>query len=363
MSVVNIVFVIHSMHSGGSERVMLHLLRNLSRERFSITLILLDRQGALLQFLPNDIAVISFRFKRTISAIFQLHRVLRRLKPAIVFSTLNQVNLMISLIIPLLPANVVFIARESSIASKNNKNFRYPVIFEFLYKTTFRRFDAIICQSISMKDDLLRNFAVEEAKVTVINNPVDFRLFHEIKEEKRQSGELRLISVGQLRKEKGYDRLLKALACCNVSFHYRIIGDGAIQRELVNLVDDLGLTGKVEFMGEIPNPYGYMSQSDLFLQGSYYEGFPNAMIEANACGIPVVAWKAPGGHNEIIVEGINGWVVDSEKELCGLMGSTKIFDVNKRTIVEMTRSRFDLKKIVSLYEQRFISALKKESIA
>src|SRR5690606_36795200 len=109
------------------------------------------------------------------------------------------------------------IARESSVTSESVKDESYPRLFNVMFRTSYHLFDHFICQSNAMMEDLNKNFFVNRKKISVINNPVDFSLI-------RVSGELPekwdlngrcLISVGQLRKEKGYDRILRALGNCD----------------------------------------------------------------------------------------------------------------------------------------------------
>jgi glycosyltransferase involved in cell wall biosynthesis len=350
---IKIVFILPSFHTGGSERVMIHLLNNLDREKFDITLIALNREGALLEFLPTDIEIIFFNYSRTLSSIFSLYREIKKRPSSIIFSTLNQLNLLVSTLVGMLPGRV-FIARESSIVSQQIINSRYPRLFRFLYNTTFQKIHSVICQSQAMKNDLMQTIRIKEGKIKVINNPVDFKLIPPLKIAGPRQTKINIISVGQLRKEKGYNRLLNILSKCIVPFNYKIIGDGPLRGEIANAIRDKGLSGKVELLGSVPLPYPHIANADLFLQGSFYEGFPNAVIEANACGVPVFAIASPGGHNEIIQNGRNGYVA-TEEELVGLINSRNFLDMDKAAIVAMTKERYALPKIIGQYEAHFMA--------
>lgn len=341
--------------------MMLHLLNNLNRDKFQITFVLLEKSGNLLSYIPGDIRVISYNYARTINATFEILKLIRRLRPQIVFSTLSQVNLLLSLLIPFIPRTVRFVARESSIISENNKNYRYPAIFNFLYKTTFKRFHSVVCQSESMKDDMIENFGVPSELIRVINNPIDFKVMPAPDYSTGTSLPVKLITVGRLRPEKGHERLIRALARCETPYQYDIIGDGPLRQQLETLIVDLGVSDKIRILGEIPMPYDHLVKADLFLQGSFYEGFPNAVIEANACGIPVVAWKAPGGHTEIIVQNVNGWIFASEAELMEILSREKFRSLDKHAIVDLTRSRYDLPQVVAKYEQHFYDVIEQSN--
>jgi glycosyltransferase involved in cell wall biosynthesis len=172
---------------------------------------------------------------------------------------------------------------------------------------------------------------------------------------------VKLITVGRLRPEKGHERLIRALARCETPYQYDIIGDGPLRQQLETLIVDLGVSDKIRILGEIPMPYDHLVKADLFLQGSFYEGFPNAVIEANACGIPVAAWEAPGGHTEIIVQNVNGWIFASEAELMEILSREKFRSLDKHAIVDLTRSRYDLPQVVAKYEQHFYDVIEQSN--
>ena len=84
------------------------------------------------------------------------------------------------------------------------------------------------------------------------------------------------------------------------------------EKKLKKLASELGLSTQVAFKGFVQNPYPYMAQADLFVLSSRYEGCPNAVLEAMACGTPVVAFRCKGGMDEIIDDGVNGWLAEPE---------------------------------------------------
>ncbi len=351
---IKIVFVIPSLHTGGSERVTIHLVRNIDRSKFDVNLVVLCYEGALIKLIPDDIKVIPLNYKRTVYSVFSLLKIAWTLKPDILFSTLGHLNLLIALLKPLIPGKTFLVARESNIISIRNKDERYPKIFDFLFKTVYKRFPCIICQSEYMANDLRENYSIPKEKMVIINNPVDFSLIPAVASISPASNVMNLISVGQLRREKGYDRLIKSLAGCTFAFEYKIIGGGP-QREIQALIDSLGLQDRIRLLGAILNPYQELCASDCMLLGSYYEGFPNVVIEANACGVPVIAFSAPGGHNEIIEQGTNGWFVNTPEELRSLLETRAYEKLDKNQIANRTRERYDLQKIVLEYEDSLIN--------
>jgi glycosyltransferase involved in cell wall biosynthesis len=98
------------------------------------------------------------------------------------------------------------------------------------------------------------------------------------------------VTAGRLSHEKGFDLLIEALAQCgNPRLRLTILGDGPLRRDLENLVSARGLDAQVRFLGFQKNPYPYFKEADAFIMSSRYEGFPNVVIEAMACGTPVIS--------------------------------------------------------------------------
>ena len=123
--------------------------------------------------------------------------------------------------------------------------------------------------------------------------------------------------------EKRYDVLIKAFEIVEKKIpeaRLMILGDGPLRNQIEVMVPDL-IKDKLEFLGFQNNPYYYMCHASVFALTSDYEGFPNVVIEALACGLPVVSTDCKTGPREIIENGVDGWVVnrgDSEALAAGL---------------------------------------------
>lgn len=307
-----ILFIVPSMRGGGAERVMMTILNHLDRSRFDPILALVKKEGQLLDQLPADLAIIDLDSKNARYAIFKIIRLVWSIKPDIVFSTLGYLNLLIALIKIFLPRNIRFIAREGSIPSVQNKREKYPRIFDWLYTNVYNRFDCIIAQSQYMRRDLIESFNISDEKVILINNPVDIERVTVLSGEMGCSypaNKINLLAVGRLSHEKGYDLLLQAMTLMSDDYHLTILGIGPDEDFLLKLSEKLGLQQRVTFKGFQNNPYPWMKDADLMILSSRYEGFPNVVLEANMCGTPVIAFSCPGGTAEIILDGVNGFLV------------------------------------------------------
>jgi len=355
-----IMFIVPSMRGGGSERVMSILLKYLSREKFDIILVLLKKEGRYLDDLPKDIVIIDLDVKGAKFAIFKIRNMIRKHKPDIVFSSAAHLNLLISMMKLFLPKKITFIARESSIPSVR-ENQKYPdLLNNFLYKRFYNNLDLIVCQSKYMMNDLFVHYDIKKEKMLVINNPVDIESINKSSQENDNllfdKCKINLLTAGRLNKVKGYDLLLQTLAKLDNRYHLTILGEGSEEGSLRKLSKDLNIEYRVSFLGFQKNPYKYMNQSDLFVLSSRYEGFPNVVLEANTCGTPVVAFDCPGGTGEIIVNGLNGFLVENRNidMLAETIRKSIDYDFNEKKILEFVKKKYEADLIISKYEETFL---------
>src|SRR5690606_13086132 len=111
---------------------------------------------------------------------------------------------------------------------------------------------------------------------------------------------IKLITVARLSKEKGIPRILKILSKLTIPFHYTLIGMGHEKDSIFYLIEKYALSNKITHISFTKNVSKHMKNNDFFLQGSYFEGFPNCLIESCVVGTPVIAFNVPGGTKEII---------------------------------------------------------------
>jgi glycosyltransferase involved in cell wall biosynthesis len=243
-------------------------------------------------------------------------------------------------------------ARETSMVSMNKARVKFPWIYNRLVKKYYRRFDHIICQSVYMQHDLVQHYHIAVNKTTVIHNAVDAVLSNDPAKDRAAQEEYKFITVSRLSEEKGIERLIHAVGLLTLPFKFYIIGDGDKKEYLQKLICKLQLQDKIFLKGEKKDPFAGMQDAGLFLMGSFYEGFPNVLLEAGSYGIPVIAFNVPGGIGEIIREGENGLLVE-DNDLPGFAAAINKavisgFDRNK--IIESTQKRFSISEMMRKLE-------------
>jgi len=356
-----LVAIIHGLHIGGAQKMMVTILNYFVNENFEVHLIVFASKGILTAELEENITLHELNCPSIAKGMGKCLRLVYKLKPDLLFSGIGHLNLALAPFIPLMKLflpKVKWIARETNIVSLQNKDSKYPKIFDWLYKKFYKNYDKIIAQSIDMKQDLANNYGLLN-NIEVINNPVNIKKIESLVNKKETTllnpEKINLLSVAGLRKEKCHDLMLQVISLLDDKYHLTIVGEGELRLDLLALAKSLGVEKRISFVGYQANPYEYMEEANFFLLTSQREGFPNVLLEANSIGLPIIAFASLGGICEIIDEGINGFTVTfGEVELMAQkIEESRLFIFDKKRIKEMTKERYAYSTILKKYEQLF----------
>jgi glycosyltransferase involved in cell wall biosynthesis len=303
-----------SLAGGGAERFTSTLLCHIDRNRFEPHLCLL-RDEIAYPF-PDDVPVTvlhkysPWHIPRT---IFRLRRHLRSLAPDVVLGTMISMNWIIGAALFRMDG----VRRVGRFASSLDwhETLREKV-FAKAVGSFLGEMHAWVGNSRQLTRQIEGLFGVPREKLFTINNSVNFNELENlaaasIPESVFEDGLPVIISVGRLSPEKRFDLLLDSFQQIHAQKRARLIicGDGPLMEDLRNRADCSGVADSVLFTGFDSNPFRWASRSDLFVLTSDHEGLPNALIEAQALGLPAVATRCPTGPNEIIEDGITGLLV------------------------------------------------------
>lgn len=352
---IEISIVLANLSAGGAERVLSFIAQELDKSKFKCTLVIIGHEKDTAYDIKG-INVVYFEKHRVLKGIVPLFKYISKNRPDIVVSAVAHLNTITAYMSILFP-RVKFIAREVSISSvADSINKRQIALIEFLVKRRFNYFDKIICQSQAMCEDLIDQYPINEEKLVLINNPISDGFIKKTKN--LNSSPLKLITVGSFKKIKGHERIIRTLGTLDFPFHYTMIGDGSEKTNIFDLITEFGLEDQVTHIPFTKDVASYLSESDVFLQGSFSEGFPNALIESCAVGVPVLVLKAPGGHNEIIIDGVNGHIIENESLLAKKLkelDESFYFDTN--IVADSVESRYGKDIILAKYEALFENVL------
>lgn len=347
-----IAFILPSLRGGGAERVVLNIIRNIDYSKFDINLILLKKEGPYIELLPENIEVFDLKSTRARNSILRLIKVINKIKPDVIFSTMGHINLVILALSPLFKGSPKIIVREANTPSKDlGKN---KLLLSTLYRFLYPKAEVIIAQCKEMKKDIVGYFGLDENRIIYIYNPLDVPMIKGLAqgENPYQKNRINLLSVGRLTSQKGFDVLMNAFKIVvqeipNV--HLTILGDGQEKDSLQDQAVSLGIEKKVTFEGFKNNPYPYYKFADLYILSSRWEGFPNSLLEALACGTKVVSTNCKSGPTEIIGENDFGTLVEVENSEALAKGIIKSISEQNKT--GNRAEFFDTNKIIKEYEE------------
>lgn len=296
-----VLFVINSLVGGGAERVMSTLLTHSApwQEKYDISLALLDDDPAAYT-IPDGVKVHQLDCRHdTWNSIRRLRRVRKEIRPDISLSFLTRSNVANVLATP---SGGRCILSERINTSGHLRGSIRAHITRTVVRWTYPRADFIVAVSAGVAAELVRNFGVNSGKVRAIPNPVDVNAIRAASEmhSKPRINEPYILALGRLVKSKNYELLIRAFASSGVKSNLVIAGDGPEREALQKLTVDLHVADKVFFPGFLPEPYPVLRRAHAFALSSDVEGFPNALVEALALEVPVVATNCPDGPAEIL---------------------------------------------------------------
>jgi glycosyltransferase involved in cell wall biosynthesis len=243
----------------------------------------------------------------------------RRERPASMLSFLNYPNFVLLLVSLLCPGETRFFVnvRNHVSSSSARARSRWNRGIPLLMKTLFRRADGVVTPSRGVADDVLSITGLPPERVTVIYNPVyrpeGIALAGEpVAHPWLQGGDTPvLIGAGKLKPQKDFPTLIRAFARLRRRRPARlvILGEGDARPALEALARELGVEADVDFPGYQQNPWAWLRRASVFVLSSAWEGLPNVLIEAMACGCPVVSTDCPSGPREILDGGRYGPLV------------------------------------------------------
>jgi len=310
---------IPSLMGGGAERIIVILANEISKRGIAVDLVLSKSIGPYLSDVHPSIRIVNLNSKRLLFSIVPLVKYMREEKPKVMLTALNTANVIaiIARIISRVKFRLIVSERAvTSVAIKDNPLMRAKLM-PFLMRMTYQKADAIVAVSFGVADDIINKFKMPSKNIHVVYNPVVTSQLIKLSNEKFEHEWFEneevpvILSIGRLTSQKNFTLLIKAFSLLLKSREARLIilGKGELQKELENLTIELNIRDKVSFPSFVKNPFMWMKNSSLFVLSSDYEGLPGTLIQAMACGTPVVSTDCPSGPKEILENGQWGRLV------------------------------------------------------
>ncbi len=359
---MRIAFVIDGLGAGGAQRVLVNMANYWAQKRHAIEILTLEPKG-MAPFYQLDESVVYRPLSETrdsnssieyltnnLRRTRVMRKAIRRSAPDVVISLVDRMNVLA--LLASIGLGIPVVVCEHSDPAQHQIGGRG---IELLRELLYRRADSVVMltkTALSYFGPGIRRRGV------VMPNWISLPT----KAEGAASGRTchhKVISVGRLSEEKGFDFLIQAFAKVRPEFpvwSLTIWGEGEQRTKLEVLRDRLGLRECVQLPGVTKVPFKEMTESDLFVSSSRYEGFPMVVLEAMACNLPVVAFDCPSGNREIIRHEVDGLLVPPQDvdALAGamsrLMGNAALRNQLAKRAGEVVQ-RFDTEKVMAQWEE------------
>jgi glycosyltransferase involved in cell wall biosynthesis len=373
---VHVLFFTTRLGGGGAEKLLLRIINNLDRQQFKLSLALCKSGGSYEEALAEDIAVYYLSSPQIPSisgslllSLLPLRRLINRTKPDVVCGVMDNANVLTVLAtknIGYKPKVILSVHNPVTLKYNEPKTRLFNRLVFALMPYTYPAADSIITVSQGVATDLAALIPKTKDLLQVIYNPcVDQEVILGGMETPPETIASKLIiACGRLNPQKGFKYLISAMVEVRkvINTHLWIMGEGELRQELKDQIESLGLGDAVRLLGFKANPYQYMAKADLFVLASLYEGFGNVIVEAMACGTPVVATDCPFGPGEIIEDGVNGLLVkpgDKEALATGIIRVLSNPQLQAQFINQgkIRAQDFETKKITQMYSQLFLSVI------
>lgn len=306
----HIAFYIGSLHKGGAERVFVNLAEYFEQEGYQVTMVTQYRKEDE-YFLPDQIArVISEIDEKEITGsrvinfcrrVKKLHAVWRQYQPNLVLSCIGKNNFMT--IVTTMGTRTRPVVSVVGEAKEEYPNRLMRVLANLLFP---------FASGVILQTERSRNFFSKRVgeRAVILPNSLNPDFIKPRYEGERQH---RIVSVGRMDANKNHEMMIRAFAAISSRYPEYVLtiyGDGELHSYLKELAEELGVGERVELPGVIPDVASRIEKAAMFLLTSYSEGVSNALIEALATGLPVIATDVPsGGTVELMTDGVNGLII------------------------------------------------------
>ena len=389
----HLAIFIPSLAGGGVARVMLHLANVFAAAGHQVDLLLCQPNGAFLDSVSPQINVVALQPSptlasrllvlrenptlaltlllpillpnkppKTIRYLSDLTAYLIRRQPDALLSAKTHANLVAILArkIAAVPTRIVVSERSTlSTVIQKSRKWRWRFVLPLL-RMVYPQADRIVTVSQGVANDISSCTGVSQEGITTIYNPI---LTEHINTQAtlpvshpwlQEEGIPIILGVGRLVPAKDFPTLLKAFAHLRATLPARlvILGEGRERSTLEKLATELGINSDLSLPGFSDNPYAFMSRANVFVLSSMLEGLPNALIEALACGCPVVSTNCRSGPQEILDNGAFGPLVPVGDDMA--LAQAIIQTLEHPPSKERLRSRaqeFDIRTIAKHYHQ------------
>jgi glycosyltransferase involved in cell wall biosynthesis len=347
---------------GGTERMTITLLNALASQ--ATCCLALKSGGPLRSLVDERVEVREMGLSRVRQAVWPLTQTIKEWRPEILLATKPDASIGLAVAWRMSGRRGRLVLRESN--HRTAQGIPKRSLLSLILRWAYRHADAVVSPTRSVQADLCNRYGLQPSVVSVIPNPLDCAQAQNARAragarrpDPQSAAGCRILAIGRLVRQKGFDILLQAIAALpRQDVTLTILGEGPMRDDLARLAARLNLTSRISMPGATPDPFAAMASADLFVLSSRWEGFPNALVEAMAFGLPVVATRCPSGPEEIIEHERSGLLCQSDSPQSLADAIQRLLDdpdLGSRLGIAARSSceRFDAPLIASQYSQLF----------
>jgi glycosyltransferase involved in cell wall biosynthesis len=300
-----------SLSGGGAEQAMINIAHGLSELDLSVDLVVTRAKGPLLDKIPEGVRLVDLGVSRIANSLIPLTKYFISEKPYAMLSAMRSPNVIAvwARLLSRVSCRLI-LAEHTHLDRDGTPGFRLWVN-RMLMPISYRLSDGVVAVSNGVADSLTKAIGIPRRNVKVVSNPIPIqeiacKSLEALEHPWFQDGAPPVVlSVGRLVEAKDFPLLIHAFAKLKDAKDARlmILGEGEMRSVLEKLASALGIRESVCMLGYVSNPYAYMGKARAFVLSSRREGLPTVLIEALACGLPVVSTDCPSGPREILENG------------------------------------------------------------
>ena len=351
-----ILFLIPSLVGGGAERVMVTLANGLSKE-YDVEILTLTSTNSFYEVADrvkldsigcktdksNVVTKILSKLKSAVKGFLGIKKAIKEKSPDVMISFLNAASFPLVLLRTFckLPCKII-------VSERADPNERPPFV-KWFERTFFSYADVIVCQGKNAAEFFKER---DKNKIVVIPNPICASAIPAIHSGERSK---RIVGVGRLSEQKNFSLLINAFSKLGDNYSdykLEIYGAGPLESELNRQIGELGLKDRAFLMGAKKNVMFEIADASLYVMSSNFEGFPNALVEAMATGLPVISTDFPTGIAREVVKEENGIVVPLRDEEALVKAMEELlFDESRRAFMSIENRKYlDILKEETVFE-------------
>lgn len=314
----HISILLPDLRGGGVERIRIVLAHEFSRVGHSVEFVLMQAHGELLEEAKASFSVVDLECPRARALPLTLARYLRRRRPDALIAAMWPLTAIAPVAAKLSGHRCKVLVSEHNTLSVQYRSWGglHQTMLRGSMSLGYRFSNKRVAVSGGVAKDIARLSGLRLEHFDVVHNPVPPRptsspaAVAAVEAMWGAPAGARIVTVGSMKGQKNHPLLLQAFAkLARPDARLMFVGDGQGRGELLSLARELGVADRVILAGFHPDPTPFYQTADLFALSSNYEGFGNVIVEALACGIPVVSTDCPSGPGEILDGGRYGHLV------------------------------------------------------